>query len=91
MDEGTGFVYIISDGEAFKFGVAKNPYERLKQLQTANSKTLTLEHYEEKNKPYQVEAFVHRSLHKYRTNGEWFEGLSYIDMRSALLLCTEYD
>lgn len=91
MDDETGFVYVISDGEAFKIGVSSNPEGRLRQLQTANRATLELVWCEAKRKPYLVEKVVHRSLHKYRTKGEWFEGLTFREIRIALLLCTEYD
>ena len=87
-----GFVYIISDGcGGFKVGVSVNPEKRLKTMQTGNRKTLILEHYEHKLKPYKVEKVVHQSLAKYRTKGEWFEECTLRDIRIALMLCTEYD
>ncbi len=89
--ENNGFVYIISCGDAYKIGVAKNPEHRLRQLQTGNSEELLLEYTEGKINPYAVEKELHRSLQKYRTKGEWFKGLSFNDIRIALMLVTEYD
>ena len=86
-----GWVYVISDGDAFKIGVSKNPQKRLKTLQTGNKKKLTLEFCEHKNEPYKIETIVHRTLNEYRTEGEWFEGCSFNDIRIALMLVTEYD
>lgn len=91
MKKKEAYIYVISDGEQFKVGVSNDPHKRLKNMQTGNRKELTLEHIELKNEPYKVENVVHRQLHKYRTNGEWFEGCTLRDIRVQLLLCTDYD
>ena len=90
FEEGSGYVYIISDGSSFKIGVSKDPLSRMKQLQTGNKNVLTLEHCELKNEPYKVEKFAHRHLQSKKGEGEWFE-CTYQEARIAILLCTEYD
>ena len=90
-EETGGFIYIISDGKGFKVGVSVDPEKRLKTLQTGNRAKLVLEHFEHKNDPYKVEKYLHRTLAKYRTNGEWFEQCTLNNIRVALMLCTEYD
>lgn len=57
-----GYVYVIRAGNNYKIGVAKNPEERLKNLQTGNPEELILEYSEFRNEPYKVEKVVHRTL-----------------------------
>jgi predicted GIY-YIG superfamily endonuclease len=86
-----GYIYVISDGDGYKIGVAKNPERRLKQLQTGNQKKLVLEFIDYKNEPYKIEKSLHRSFHKFKTNGEWFRGITMFNIRSAMLMIHDYD
>lgn len=72
-------IYLISDGDKYKIGISKNPYKRLKQLQTGHPKTLKLIkifHYEVNGKITEkmMEKRIHYLLRQFRTryNGEWF-------------------
>lgn len=66
-------IYFITDGTYTKIGKSKNPYKRLKGLQTSNAKTLRcvyifdIEDYYEKK--------LHKLFRKYKTNtnSEWFD------------------
>ena len=85
------FLYVITDGEDFKIGVAKDPEKRIRQLQTGNKKKLEFVLLEQKNNAHKVEHYLHGQLGKYRIKGEWFSGLTLRDIKIQLLLCTEYD
>ena len=68
------FVYVIREkgDEAIKVGVAKDPAERLKTLQTGNRRELVLLHVIPGG--HDTESHFHRRLWDYRVRGEWFEG-----------------
>lgn len=85
------FVYVISDGEDVKIGVASDPNARLKELQTGNKKKLVLEYCELKNDPFKVEKHLHRQFSGKRLHGEWYSGLTVREIRVEILLCTDYD
>ena len=76
-------IYLIGTTTRIKVGWSKNPYHRLRQLQTANSERLRL--IKVYDVPRQKERFLHRQLFAFRerSNGEWF-GLSATD---AVDLC----
>lgn len=72
-------IYLISDGDKYKIGISKNPYKRLKQLQTGHPKTLKLIkifHFKSHDKLTEriMEKRIHYLLRQFRTryNGEWF-------------------
>jgi hypothetical protein len=66
------YLYTISDdeGKYFKVGVANNPAERLKQLQTGNPIRLRIEAVVP-NEPH-LEYIMHKSLAHRHVRGEWF-------------------
>ena len=68
-------VYIISDGTSIKVGISKDPPARIRQLQTAQSRTLRLlGQYEvpTRVKAKNIEARVHRKFKNQLIRGEWF-------------------
>lgn len=72
----TSFLYIIGNIEhsIFKIGYSKNPYHRIKNLQTGNPiplKVLWSQELNEQNIKF-LEKEVHKLLSYKRTNGEWF-------------------
>ena len=79
---GKYWLYAITDGHAIKFGSAKNVANRLRKLQGANSKELTLLASIEAYKG--TEAVVHKALYRHRIRGEWFEfcqeSLRYVEL-----------
>lgn len=85
------YLYVITDGEDFKIGVAKDPEKRIRQLQTGNKKKLEFALLEQKNNAHKVEHYLHGQFGKYRIKGEWFSGITLRDIKIQLLLCTEYD
>ena len=71
------FVYVISDGDNIKIGYAKEPRERLKALQTANSSQLKLVRaFQVKGRSAALahEKTLHSKFKKHRLRGEWFDG-----------------
>lgn len=78
-------IYIIATSarSRVKVGWSKNPRNRLKQLQTANSERLRL--IKTYDVPRQKERFLHRQLFAFRerSNGEWFA----LTQRDAVDLC----
>lgn len=67
-------VYLIrgNDGK-YKIGIAKNPKQRIKQLQTGNSDKLTIiETYQSENAST-IESALHSHYGHVRNEGEWFD------------------
>jgi len=66
-------VYFITDGEYTKIGYAKEVYTRLKALQTANARILTVRYVIDGNK--HKEHKVHKMFEVYRApaQNEWFK------------------
>lgn len=74
--ESLGFVYIITDGSAFKIGETSNcPSRRLAELQTGNPNKLTLVDVLHTPDRIAVEKHIHEHLAPWRCNGgsEWFK------------------
>jgi len=63
-------IYAIRAGEAIKFGVAKNPAQRLKELQTGCPHKLEL--VAVMDLPHENERLMHEYLSEHRLVGEWF-------------------
>jgi len=73
-----GYVYLflevdITGNEAFKIGITKNdPNKRIKQLQTGNSRKLTLMNSYESELYLKVEQWLHKKYHtKTEADNEW--------------------
>ena len=68
------FVYLIRslDESHYKIGVSKNPKNRLKQLQTANSSKLKLMYSYPSNYATKIERALQRRYSHYQKEGEWF-------------------
>jgi predicted GIY-YIG superfamily endonuclease len=95
-------VYLIrtNDGR-YKIGIAKNPQQRLSQLQTGNSDPLELiETYQSENAS-KIENALHRHYSYSKMIGEWFdlsikEEAEFIKMckridEAITLVCNNYD
>jgi len=67
-------VYLIrGDDGKYKIGIAKNPSQRIKQLQTGNSDKLQLiETYQSEN-AFKIETTLHNQYAHVRNEGEWFD------------------
>lgn len=85
------FLYVVSCGPLLKIGVTNNIEQRISTLQTGNPHEIILEHFEEKNQAYQIEAYLHRIFDSHKVRGEWFQGITIRDIRSKILMCHEFD
>lgn len=84
-------VYLIrgNDGK-YKIGIAKNPSQRIKQLQTGNSDKLQIiETYQSENASKIESALHHRYAHV-RNEGEWFD-MSITEEVSFVEQCRNID
>lgn len=84
-------VYLIRGNEGkYKIGIAKNPSQRIRQLQTGNSDKLELiETYQSENAS-KIESTLHNQYAHVRNHGEWFD-LSISDEMSFKQKCEQID
>jgi hypothetical protein len=85
------YVYLIrgNDGK-YKIGIAKNPFQRINQLQTGNSDKLTLiETYLSENAS-KIESALHNRYSHVRNVGEWFD-LSVTEEANFVEICRTID
>lgn len=69
------YVYLITDGDFLKVGISKDPVTRLKGLQTANARKLSLVQTSKRmsrEDAAQWEAQLHEKYKDSRVQGEWF-------------------
>lgn len=67
-------VYLIRGNDSnYKIGIAKNPKQRLKQLQTGNSDRLTLVETYQSEFASKIESALHHQYSYARNEGEWFD------------------
>jgi hypothetical protein len=66
------FVYFIQAGPYLKIGVARNPFERMADLQTSHPEDLRLVGAILCLTPHAVEGALHRRFLDRRKRGEWF-------------------
>jgi Meiotically up-regulated gene 113 len=74
-ETGDYFTYVLGDGFCHKVGIAKDPFSRLKQLQTGHPNKLELLRtykFQNKSDAFELEQLVHRDLFSCRAEGEWF-------------------
>ena len=72
-DINEGYVYIISDGQFCKIGVANNVDERIKTLQIGNPNKITLLASLLCKNPYTIEKFLHLLFATKHVSGEWYD------------------
>lgn len=86
-----GFVYVISAGpDRHKIGMAANPAQRVRDLQTGVPDTLELIHFVEVSSPRRVEARAHRMLADHRVRGEWFGVTAEVAIGAVSAVAAEY-
>ncbi len=73
-DTSGNYIYFIGDGERIKIGRSKNPWARLKTLQTSSGNELHL--LAVKRAPVTAEAELHQRFADIRLAGEWFRATS---------------
>ena len=79
-----GFVYLMAEhgnGSHYKIGCAKNPEERLQNLQTGAASSLQLVHTIKTDDMHGVEKYWHLLFESRRQRGEWY-GLSSEDVNA---------
>lgn len=68
------YVYLIRGNDSnYKIGIAKNPKQRLKQLQTGNSDRLQLVETFQTENASKIESALHYAFAHARNEGEWFD------------------
>lgn len=77
-------VYFISDGTYTKIGKSKNPYSRIKDLQTSNPNKLFFTHLFDVKDKY--EKVLHKLFKEFKTNSnnEWFD-LRNVNIESVIV------
>ena len=92
-----GFVYLLHEfgdsPEYYKIGITKGTItERLKAIQTGNSKEVIIINYYHSKHYRKIESHFHRLYSKYRTEGgtEWFE-LPEEEVFKFKSICEEMD
>lgn len=86
-------IYIIGtsrDGP-LKIGIAANPWNRLRELQTGSAVPLRLFWSYACWRPADREALIHRILGRYRLTGEWFEVPVEMAMAAIWIAAESYD
>lgn len=71
-----GFVYLISDGTAYKIGYSVNPEKRVAELQTGNPRLLRL--VKKMSGTEADEKALHQKFIQYNLLQEWFRPMSEI-------------
>ena len=70
------YIYVIgTDQPPYKVGIAKNPEQRLKTLQTGHPQPLRIIHKipTDASRTRLLEAVMHRNMRQHRQTGEWFD------------------
>jgi len=68
------WLYIMSCEAILKIGVSKNPFSRLKQIQSSNPKKVKIIFaIRFCSCPYQLEKFLHKTFKGANVGGEWFD------------------
>lgn len=68
----SGFVYIVTDGEAVKIGRAANLASRISSIQVGNPRQLTVLQTIQTRNAMELEATLHHKFKKQHIRGEWF-------------------
>lgn len=84
------YVYLIKEklgqNAPVKIGVARNPEERLGNLQVGNSRTLILAAKIgpiSEMRAYNMESGLHKKFRKFHIRGEWFSGVILSKLRET--------
>ncbi len=76
-------IYIVTDGTAFKIGIAGDMKKRLSGIQNGNPRQIELIHYQKVSKAVKLEKMLHKYFSEERLMGEWFD-LSDKQLSSAI-------
>lgn len=76
-------IYFIRAKRHLKIGYSKDPYKRLKELQTGNP--IKLEMLLVMEGGFETEKALHDYYSKYRTEGEWFELRKGSELKNSIL------
>lgn len=67
------FIYLLKCDNKYKIGISKQPFKRVKQLQTGNSAPIKIVHTYESKLSSKIETTLHNIYQMNRKIGEWFE------------------
>lgn len=77
------YIYWVTDGRRVKIGLSRNPKTRIRALQTANGRTLSLVALAPGNRA--EECRLHTAFATRRTSGEWFRFDSEMRLTAATI------
>lgn len=78
-----GYVYLITNGDAYKIGIAVNLQTRITSIQTGNNKKIRLVHSVASKFPGVLESKLHQEYKQFRILGEWFD-FATVDIHSII-------
>lgn len=84
LNPSVSFIYIITDGSAYKIGISIDPDCRIKELQTGSAKNLKLLHTFKvpKKDVFALEKECHNiAVKRFAKRGEWFHGATEFAIR----------
>lgn len=84
-----GYVYLITNGDACKIGIAENVKSRIAGIQTGSHKKIALLHSIECGSPNALELRLHKLYRAKRLSGEWFD-LSSADIYNVIAAMNAY-
>jgi hypothetical protein len=84
-------VYLIrgNDGR-YKIGIAKDPKQRIRQLQTGNPDSMKLIEIYQSENAFKIETALHNRFSHVRQSGEWFD-LSVTEEVKFIEMCRSID
>lgn len=83
------YVLECNDEQFIKIGICKDGEQlekRLKGLQTGNPYKINVLYSEERRSAKNAEKYLHQCFDENRLMGEWFEGITLLDIRRKLML-----
>lgn len=88
------YVLECDDEQYIKIGICKDISvlkKRIATLQTGNPKKINLVYSEERLSAKNAEKYLHQCFDEHRREGEWFEGITLMDIRRKLMLFHDQD
>lgn len=79
------YILVEKNKGGLKIGVTNDLKNRIKNIQTGNSDEIYCYYYQERTDAYKIEQLVKKKFNKFKTNGEWFEGLDPKTIKLFLL------
>ena len=84
-------LYVLRCGDRVKIGITNDIQQRIQSLQTGNPDTIILEYIEDRYNPRKAEKWLHNQFSAQKIKGEWFTGITVLDIRRKLMMYHEQD